>query len=324
LLLAVVAVAACGASPIHRIAAPLVTPVPWAPLPLAAPKTQPQPTLVPVPAGTRACTTGDLLARFGYPNGAGGLNFRAVVLASKSASACQLSGTPQVQLVDAAGRPLPAPPGGAVIPTNSGPVLLDPGLSPSETGGSLTGTAYVQLTWRRDDFGACPPPAPAVAVVLSWPGSNGSINAPTSGDTAISLSVCTGLGVAPFAGTPPPAPEPPVWGADLSAAIESPIGRSGVVTYTLRLHNGGARAIDLAGDQCPNYVETLALGSAVVAKEVYQLNCAGMTIPAGGSIEFAMRLSPSQHTPGNYTLRWTLSRPGPGPPVDAQAIVALT
>jgi hypothetical protein len=64
-------------------------------------------------------------------------------------------------------------------------------------------------------------------------------------------------------------------------------------------------------------------GSTPVAKDAYQLNCAGLIIPAGGATEFAMRLLPPPHTTGTYTLQWTLSRPGPGPVVSAKATVVL-
>lgn len=324
---------ACAATPIHRIAAPIVTPVPWAALPPAAPTPQAQPTLLPVPVGTRICAAGDLQARFGYPNGAGGLNFRAVVLANQSTSPCQLSGTPQVQLADSMGRPQAVPTAPNLPPATSsrtdlpplgGPVLLQPN-SPLPTGYAMTpGTASVTLTWRRDDLGTCPNPSPIAAVVLSWPGSGGSLRVATESDTAISLSTCTGLGVAPFAGVQPPAPEPAPRAALLSATIELPRVRAGVVEYTVRLYNGDTRPLDLAAEQCPNYSEILiGAGGTPAAKGVYQLNCTGVIIPPGGASGFAMRLPPPTNTAGSYTLQWTLSQAGPGPVVSARATVVL-
>jgi hypothetical protein len=66
-------------------------------------------------------------------------------------------------------------------------------------------------------------------------------------------------------------------------------------------------------DPCPVYTESLAnvLQSPQLTNAVqsYQLNCGTVSIPAGQSVRFAMRLAvPSDAVSGPGILRWRLSQ----------------
>ncbi|MDI1462142.1 DUF4232 domain-containing protein [Catellatospora sp. KI3] len=86
----------------------------------------------------------------------------------------------------------------------------------------------------------------------------------------------------------------------LTARIEAParVKAGANLDYTVVLTNPGRTAVAL--DPCPTYDESL-----YKARELYLLNCAPGTIPAGGSIRFAMRLTVPDYTPAReWRLEW--------------------
>ncbi|MBV1851791.1 DUF4232 domain-containing protein [Catellatospora tritici] len=88
----------------------------------------------------------------------------------------------------------------------------------------------------------------------------------------------------------------------LTARVTAParVKAGANLDYTVTLTNPGRT--DVVLDPCPAYQETL---SEVL--EIYLLNCAPGTIPAGGSIRFAMRLTIPENTPAQrWQLRWTI------------------
>jgi hypothetical protein len=91
----------------------------------------------------------------------------------------------------------------------------------------------------------------------------------------------------------------------LTAAIEAPqtvhLGRT--FDYVVTLTNPTGLAVPLA--PCPNYVEGIA---GATSGGVNQLNCTVASIPAGGQVRFAMRLSWTAGVGllGPGTLSWTL------------------
>lgn len=94
--------------------------------------------------------------------------------------------------------------------------------------------------------------------------------------------------------------------AGLTVHIDAPawaaIGTD--VDYVVTLTNPGREPITL--DPCPVYMETLYKGGGI-----YRLNCAPDSIPAGGSLRFAMRLTVPAYTPAkDWKLEWTLYEPG--------------
>ncbi|MBV1851790.1 DUF4232 domain-containing protein [Catellatospora tritici] len=86
--------------------------------------------------------------------------------------------------------------------------------------------------------------------------------------------------------------------------------------YTVTLTNTGGRPLAL--EPCLTYMEMLYKGV-----EVHRLNCAPGTIPAGGSLRFAMRLHIPDYTPAqSWQLEWSVREPGAiGPTASAQVLV---
>lgn len=186
--MAVVTAACTGPNGVSTPPSP--TPIPWLEAQPTPSPQRPMPTLPPVPAGTRTCSPADLTASFGYPNGAGGTNFRSIVVANASSSDCALSGTPAVMLRDQSGAVIPTRPGTAQAPPAL-PVLL-----------------------LRDDPNACAAPPVAQRVEFRLPEWAAAMSVPTGDDGKVGAASCQGLTVFPIAGAmgalPDPTSPPPV------------------------------------------------------------------------------------------------------------------
>jgi hypothetical protein len=122
----------------------------------------------------------------------------------------------------------------------------------------------------------------------------------------------------------PPEPKDPLRDIRVSLRLPRTIVRGSTLVYGVRLTNPTSHPASL--DPCPAYVETLAqiqgatrMGglpdSAQAAsgtdysKASYALNCAPVgSIPAHGSVWFAMRLDVPVHEPaGRYGVGWSLA-----------------
>jgi hypothetical protein len=249
-----------------------------------------------------------------------------VTLRNLGPKACQLTGRPNVQIVDAMPAPrqqqeqLPAEPPAfpTVIPPDSALLAVAPGAAVS-----------LDVDWRN----WCVPqtsrtPVPPKAIRLTLPGSAGKIdvgyNAVPACDTP---GAATTIGVRPFQPAPLPATKP--WTSSIVQATIQPLsGGKGPLTgkrgetarFVVQIRNPSAAPISF--ERCPLVVEMLAPAGR---PEVHQLNClAAAQLPAGGSLRFEMRIPiPADAPAGNNGLFWELDPTGAqGPEATSRIVVA--
>ncbi|MGC8473244.1 MAG: DUF4232 domain-containing protein [Candidatus Dormibacteria bacterium] len=311
----VVALAGCAATASPRsgtqAAARVVAWSSLKPVPGAAP------TPLAVPAGTPACQSEDLSARFtGVEGLTGGQMVGGFVFSDRASGPCELSGTPTVHLLSASGSEIQVRPGPDLLGNPpSAPVLLMPGLAVSATGGARPGQAWLDLTWPALDLTAggtaCSPPSDvAGSVVFTVPGGgiHLPVSASASGPHSGSIAPCDGvLGVSPFQAESP-SPQRPLLDARLSAPNSVVAGR--VLRYQVVLTNNSQVAVDFA-KTCAAYSESLGGGAgrdSVKVVRQYELNCAAAgTLLPGDSIRFAMVLNTPKVTPHiRAVLSWGL------------------
>jgi hypothetical protein len=106
----------------------------------------------------------------------GGQEGVTALLGNHAGTACDLSGTLQVQLLDGAGSALPTSPG----PAPAGQAWLVPGRVALDPWDPQPGEATVLISWRTGDTGpgVCSGPAPAVGEVTLTIAGGGSVTAP--------------------------------------------------------------------------------------------------------------------------------------------------
>ncbi len=162
--------------------------------PTAAATATPAPTPTPTPTlAVNACTGSDLNVVFGAESSAsGGEQGMTGLLANDSATACQLSGTLQAQLLSSSGGSLTTSLSGAEPAGNAwlvpDRVALDPWWPQS-------GEATVTITWHTGDVqpGVCSGSAPSVGEVsLSVP-RGGSVTGAFDTLFEVSMAPCNGV-----------------------------------------------------------------------------------------------------------------------------------
>ena len=275
------------------------------------------PTPLAIPAGTPACQSEDLAARFtGVEGLTGGQMVGGFVFSDLAGAPCEVSRTPTVHLLSASGSEIQLRPGPDLLGNPpSAPVLLMPGLAGSATGGARPGQAWLALTWPALDLAAgdttCSPTAAlASSVVVEVPngGVQVPVTVPASGLHSGPIAPCDGvLGVSPFQGVAPN-PQRPLLAARLKAPTSVVAGRA--LRYQVVLTNKSQVAVDFA-KTCAAYSESLGGGAGTNSVKVvrqYELNCAAAgTLLPGHSITFAMVLNIPKAAPHiRAVLGWSL------------------
>jgi hypothetical protein len=283
-----------------------VTPVAW--IPRVAPSWTPRPPTPPTPLDVRLCDPTDLNV-FAQWDAAASHLYTTMLLANRSATACQLSGAPHVDAVDANGitrvRSVP-PPNRDAIP----PVLLQPGRQlPNARSWNEAGLAVLMVEWST----WCGAPIvvrtyridlPTGALIVAVPKTTG-----TSADVTVEQRcLASGLPRSPslivgafFATLVPETPPPLI----LSARIDAPatVNNDATLRYTVTLTNETAATYTFG--TCPIYDEQFVKNA-----RRYYLNCDSVApLPPGASVTFEMRLDLDPRlTPAReqWDLRWAL------------------
>jgi hypothetical protein len=281
-------------------------PVPWLNLPV--PSASPSPAVSTATAAP--CATADLSrATVDSTGGAGGHTGYRMTVRNTGARRCTLVGPATVGGTDTtSGRRLTVTSGAPTFFDNPGdqrPPTLDAGQSASVTlvgdngcDGGLNAHTYhfstIGVAGRQDRLSG-------VTLTSSCPLQLGPWGRPVA--------------------TPETEPSSPAY-VDLRAQLDAPATatRGQPLRYVVVLTNPTTAAIAL--DPCPAYTEQLW---KVLAS--FSLNCAGIEIPADGSVRFAMQLTlpaePALVPSGPATLSWNLGGPG-GSSVAATAAVTVT
>jgi len=297
---------ACGSVPAATTASAGV--IPWIDALPARPTPSPSPV---IPAGTAACSIGDL--RVGY-DGAGGLGggqlSATVSFVNVGGNPCVLQGFPGLALLDARGSLIETTPSGYLITDRSDPVFL------AARGQSRQ--AYVAFAWPAIDLAAggaeCPSAQAASAIRLTLPGGSAKIIPaiqPADRPMSASISPCHGLIAVGAFEAVEPSVEPTPTPHPLSYKVARPASlRAGDnLNYTVTLTNTTDAPVAFS-DPCPNYHEDLYFGQGVtgppLGKHIYALNCHPVgAIAPGVSVTFAMVLDvPATAAVGDYTLLW--------------------
>lgn len=295
---------ACGAVPAMTAARPNA--IPWIDALPAMPTPAPRPV---IPAGTSACSIGDLRVNYDGGQGLGGGQLSATVsIINVGSNPCVLQGFPGLVLLDARGNVIKTTPSGYLITDRSDPVLL--------AGRGQTRQAYVPFAWPAIDMTAggaeCPSAQTAAAIRLTIPGGGTqTIRAiqPADGPIRASISPCRGLiAVGAFQAVEPsvePTPHPLSYKVALPASVRAGSNLAYTVTFT----NTTSAPVAFS-DPCPNYHEDLYYGPGVtgppLGKHFYSLNCQPVkAIAPRASVTFAMVLDvPATASAGEYTLLW--------------------
>jgi hypothetical protein len=281
--------------------APMTNTIAWLDSPAAIP-TEPAPTPPPI---ERPCTAADLPATttFEYSPGISQSMGFTIYVQNVGPSACTVTGDPVLYSADAQGHE-------QVVPVTrsdwaDGPATIAPGER-----------ARLLVIFRHSCEGALDQyQYRSIEVVqsgrrISVPGLSASGSCP---------AVDLGRWLLPL---PPPGPAPTLRYGSLVPLLDVPatVSAGATLDYVVTLNNPTPAAITLR--PCPVYREQ-------VFKQVdtYLLNCdapgAG-TVPAGGSLRFAMRATVSAYTPqGGQRLTWTILEPdGTSATASANIVVA--
>jgi hypothetical protein len=251
------------------------------------------------------------------PAAAGGTG--EVRLHNTSQSACRLTGRPDVHVVGAVpapqqrttAQPAEPPRFPSVVAPESVLLALPPGAD-----------AVLAVDWRN----WCVPPTtgaprPPRAIQLDLPDGGGSIDVNYNAVPACEAPAdATSVGVRPF--QPAPLPSTPPWTSTALQATIAPVTarRGETVQYVVELHNPSAVPVSFA--TCPLLVQMLAPAGRPEARS---LNCADAgSLPAGGSLRFAMRIQVPPDAPaGRNGLFWELDPTGmQGPLATTQVTVS--
>ncbi|HUA29299.1 MAG TPA: DUF4232 domain-containing protein [Streptosporangiaceae bacterium] len=275
--------------------------VPWTGRPAPA-YTAP---VVAAPAAPRAlypaCTASDLAGSVSATYGIGtGRYTRYLVLKNVSGGACTLSGAPgAVAGVRQGGSraTLNGPASTVLDPNLSGPANLRPGQSAQvaiTTVSMCTGSA---ATCARSSY---------AQVVLTIGG--GQVRFAFPARQPFSMVNSGGIAVSAFGvpAPPPAAAASPLDVLKVSTTASKTLAAGGTENFQVTLRNPTGRAVALS--PCPSYAEFVTpLGSSPRSQvHRYYLNCgAASTVPAGGSVTFAMRL-PVPDKAGAAKYGWVL------------------
>jgi Protein of unknown function (DUF4232) len=272
--------------------------VPWADLPAPA---FVEPTPAPYPTDARPCRQQDLAVKVGPGGGALGNYNLPVSFVNVSTTACLLAGSPTIAGLTAAGTLVP-------LNASGGSYFGDPGPTADMAPGGITALNISGADACPAIIGGAHKVYPTLRLGLA---SGGSIDIPGGGfDTVCGVSV-SAFGVpadAPSTAGPPPSP--------LTAAISAPATAApgAVLEFTVTLSN--PTAADVALEPCPAYEEFVGSGDTTWVATIrdYYLNCAtASTIPAGGTLKFAMRLAlPANQPAGTAKFGWDIQG-GVGP-----------
>jgi Protein of unknown function (DUF4232) len=327
-------VAGCGAHPLVPKSA-AADYVPW--LPLSPTKALPQaPTPspappVPIPMGTQPCKAAQLEGALVGSSAATGHINAPIALRNNDTSACYLEGSPDLTILDGAGKILAQAVGAQRGETffDDGPVvqvLMPPGTPPLPT--NLTqgqqasrGQGFVNVEWY-DCRGTL-----AAQMSINLPNGGGALTIAYHFQAPYS-PVCDGTGfptVSLLRGPVSPAgyvwPPGPVY-VTVNVAISAPVtARHGsTLVYFVTLTN--TSATDYVLDLCPDYGEFLGGKKAFAT---YRLNCAPAGhIGPGSSVRFEMHLDlPGDLVAGTNQLTWALYDERLAMPV-AQAAIDIT
>lgn len=294
---------------------PVQTPsvVPWTD---ATPSSEsPEVTTPEAPAGTRACTSDDVAARYSGANGAAGTLGHWLTFANSGSSLCALQGVPAIRLLDASGRALPfQQSAGSFFGDNGNErVALQPGvrLPAHEDDPAQPGNATVVFEWQD-----CTLDQKSIATIeVGLPSGGGTIRiaAPAGGLGGSGYAACDSnptpagpgtINVSHFRSVPPP-PPPEVDYSKLALSVRAPAAvRPGErVRYEITLTNEADT--DFVFEPCPAYFEIIG-GAGVKVVRRYLLNCAAAgAIPAGRAVTFEMYLQiPDDAKPGTGVLSW--------------------
>ena len=239
--------------------------------------------------------------RTGAAGGMGNTNL-TVRFVNTSGSTCLLNGYPTISGLRSDGRPV-------LLKVVQGSYFGYPGpaanIGPAEVAALNISSANACPAAQSGGHSIYP------TLRIGLPGG-GSIDVPARGfDTVCGVSV-SGFGVPADEGTfPIPSPSP--LAARISAATSAAAGRS--LDFVVTLAN--ASGTDYRLDPCPAYTEFVGSGTTtrwVATVRDYYLNCdATRTIPARGSVTFAMRLQlPVDQPPGFAKFGWEVQG-GAGP-----------
>ncbi|MCA1833000.1 MAG: DUF4232 domain-containing protein [Actinomycetota bacterium] len=289
-----------------------------------------QPSTPQAPAGTRPCAKSDLVAAYGFGNGATGHLDNVFNFANRSESLCALQGVPSVRLIDARGDVIPAQQEtGSWFPDNGNErVAVQPGVRlPGGEDTPRPGIAVLQMEWTD-----CSQARVVDSVDVALPGDGGTMRIKTGrgGLGRSNQAMCDGnpspgpgrLGVNHFKSVDP---APPAY-SNLAVAARVPeVVRAGErFRYEITLTNEGTT--DVVFDPCPTHVENLSDftyrpapfrdDTPVPAERLknlrgmspHLLNCvAAPSIPARSSLTFEMFFDVPAATPaGQARLHWDL------------------
>jgi hypothetical protein len=270
-----------------------------------------EPTPQPYPSDARACGAKDLQASAGDVGaGLGNINL-PVAFVNTSDSTCVLNGEPTT--ID--GRQAD----GTLVrlPITDGSYFGDPGPPANIAHGGIAGLNISGADACPAVLGGRHRVYPTLRIGL--PGGGGVDTAAHDFDTVCGVSVSQ-FGVPADA---EPAIDPPL--SPLTAQISAPstVVAGQILDYTVTLTN--PLRIDVPLSPCPAYDEFVGSGSTepwVATVLHYYLNCdASPTIPAGGSMTFAMRLAlPADQPGGAAKFGWDVQGGG-GPWANAALTV---
>lgn len=263
------------------------------------------------PSAARPCRASDLRAVAGGENGASGQIFNGIVFSNKSATLCQLDGTPTLSLRTTTGQVLPIPQTNSLMPwATSAPAaaLVRPNSADPQLHSSVEGQVTVGFSvWD------CPANPPLASLTIVLPAGRGILTVP-AGDLGYSWGgECEGNHIARLVVGPFTAMEPqPVYveNSALSITLKVPatVQAGTRLHYQVILTNASGAPFHF--HECPSYTEDASRpGSKLLAN--YQLNCGGVGwLLPDGSVTFEMQFdTPAGAALGPGYLRWSMRSP---------------
>ncbi len=268
----------------------------------------------------RPCTASDVAATERESDGAGGHLLTVISFTNRSATACVLTGYPDVTAAEP-GRPDIAATDGSWFPT-AGSAVMQPGDQ------TLLGVETDTMCAADPDGTA--PSDPYHRLVVTLPGG-GNVGV----DVADGIDVTCGVMLTPFyvGGLGDSAAVDPL--SELRTTLELPetFAPAEPLVYVVRLTNPTDRAISL--DRCPSYVETLA--GVQTYQDSYTLACGTVgEIGPHRSVRFEMRfavpadaqtwlaLSSQQPPSWPVSVTWSLAAPFDVSATGATTLVTAT
>ena len=297
--------------PRRHVAAPIASPPPsghvvaWADDP--APQPSPTPSWAP---GIAACQAGSLAANFLTTWDAAGNEANVFSIVNVAPQQCYVQGRPEIRLALQSGRTLVST-GTATFFPDDGPIrlVLLPKTAPPPVDGELQpGQAQLAFEWfdcnQADEIKSVSLHLATGTVV-----AKGDPQRFVRSDLAACANVSSSapsLSVNNFE-TRRPGSETSSDFAILSARLTvPPMADAGErLRYIVTLSNTGQIAMVFNQQKCPVYAESIGAGGAQTSNR-YRLNCAGLTIAPGESLDFEMYIRVPATGRGAATLLWVL------------------